>query len=277
MSNKLRIVYNNAANRGTVTASSTAGSLVASNLLTDSKADTWRATGTSATITTIYTVAELVSMVALPFCNLTSSATFRVKCYTNSGDVTPVLDTGVVLAAAPTPLGMWDWGNVPMGVNAYSYGGASYGRVWFTTQAVKKVELIISDPTNPSGYIEASRLVMGAYWSPENDAELSPQWIPVENSNHERSDAGDLRTDIGTLNKKLQLTLPVMTAADRNTMMNILRGNGMSRPIYLSLFPQDDDSSNEQAFQVYGKLAQQTGVTLSNWNLYSTTIEIEEA
>lgn len=277
MSNKLRVVYNNAANRGTVTASSEAGTLVATNLLTDSKADTWRATGTSATITTVYTTSELVSMVALPFCNLTSSATFRVKCYTNSGDVSPILDTGVVLAAAPTPLGMWDWGNIPMGVNSYSYGGASYGVIWFATQSVKKVELVISDATNPSGYIEASRLVMGAYWSPENDAELSPQWVPVEDSTHERSDAGDLRTDIGTLNKKLQLTLPVMTAADRNTMMNILRGNGMSRPIYLSLFPQDSDSSNEQAFQVYGKLAQQTGVTLANWNLYSTTIEIEEA
>lgn len=277
MSNKLRIVYNNAANRGTVTASSTAGSLVASNLLTDSKADTWRATGTSATITITFPTAELVSMVAFPFCNLTSSGTFRAQCYTNVADASPVLDTGTVLAAAPTPLGMWDWGNVPMGVNSYSYGGASYGVIWFATQSVKKVVLTVSDSTNPSGYIEASRLVMGAYWSPENDAELSPQWIPVENSNHERSDAGDLRTDIGTLNKKLQLTLPVMTAADRNTMMNILRGNGMSRPIYLSLFPQDDDSSSEQAFQVYGKLAQQTGVTLSNWNLYSTTIEIEEA
>jgi hypothetical protein len=277
MSNKLRVVYNNTANSGVVTASSTSGSLVASNLLTDSKADTWRATGTTATITTTYTVSQFVSMVALPFCNLTSAATFRVKCYTNSGDVTPVLDTGVVLAAAPSPLALWDWGNVPLGVNSYSYGGASYGVVWFTTQAVKKVELIISDPTNPSGYIEASRLVMGAYWSPENDAELSPQWIPVEDSSHERSDAGDLRTDIGTLNKKLQLTLPAMSVADRNSMMNILRGNGMSRPIYLSLFPQDSDSSSEQAFQVYGKLATQPSVTLSNWNLYSTTIEIEEA
>lgn len=277
MSNKLRIVYNNAANRGTVTASSTAGSLVASNLLTDSKADTWRATGTSATITITFPTAELISMVAFPFCNLTSSGTLRAQCYTNVADASPVLDTGTVLAAAPTPLGMWDWGNIPMGVNSYSYGGASYGVIWFATQSVKKVVITISDSTNPSGYVEASRLVMGAYWSPENDAELSPQWIPVEDTTHTRSDASDLRTDIGTMGKKLQLTLPVMTAADRNSMMNVLRGNGMSKPIYMSLFPQDSDSSNEQAFQVYGKLAAQAPVTLSNWNLYSTTIEIEEA
>jgi len=277
MSNKLRVVYNNAANRGILTASSTAGTLVASNLLTDSKADTWRATGTSATITVIFSSSEMVSMVAFPFCNFTPSATIQVKCYTNSGDVSAVLDTGAVLAAAPTPLGMWDWGNVPLGVNSYSYGGASYGVVWFATQSVKKVEIIILDTSNAAGYIEASRLVMGAYWSPENDAELSPVWQPIETTTSTRNDASDLVSDIGTLNKKLQLTLPVMTPSDRNSMMNVLRGNGMSRPIFLSLFPQDSDSSAEQAYQIYGKLASQPALTLPNWNLYSTTIEIEEA
>lgn len=277
MSNKLRVVYNNAANRGTVTASSTAGTLVASNLLTDSKADTWRATGTSATITVVFTTAEIVNSIITPFANYTSGATFRVKYYTNAADVSSIYDSTALSACAPVPLGLWEWGSVPLGVNAYSYGGASYGRLFTPTHTVKKIEITITDTGNPSGYIEASRLVVGSYWEPNNDAELSPQWIPVEDSTHERSDAGDLRTDIGTLNKKLQITLPVMDATDRNAMMNVLRGNGMSRPIFLSLFPDDEDSTKEQHFQVYGKLAQQTGITLANWNLYSTTIEIEEA
>jgi hypothetical protein len=277
MSNKLRVVYNNAANRGTVSASTTAGTLVASNLLTDSKADTWRATTTSGTITITFPSSEMVSMAAFPFCNFTADATMRVKCYTGTGDVTPVLDTGVVLAAAPTPLGMWDWGNIPLGVNSYSYGGASYGVVWFATQSVRKIEIIISDTSNAAGYIEASRLVTGAYWSPVNDAELSPVWQGVETTTNTRNDASDLVSDIGTLNKKLQLTLPVMNPSDRTTMMNVLRGNGMSRPIYLSLFPEDDDSSAEQAYQIYGKLVSQPALNLPNWNLYATTIEIEEA
>ncbi len=231
MSNKLRVVYNNAANRGTVTASSTAGTLVASNLLTDSKADTWRATGTSATITIVFTTAEIVNTIVTPFANYTSGVTFRVKYYTNAADASPVYDSTAIAACAPVPLGVWDWGSVPLGVNAYSYGGASYGRLFTPTHTVKKIELIITDTGNPSGYIEASRLVVGSYWEPNNDAELSPQWVPIETSTHTRNDASDLVTDIGTLNKKLQITLPVMDASDRNAMMNVLRGNGMSRPI----------------------------------------------
>lgn len=277
MSNKLRIVYNNAANRGAVTASSTAGTLVASNLLTDSKADTWRAASTSATLTIIFPSAEIVNTIVTPFANYTSGVTFRVKYYTNSGDVSSIYDSTALSACAPVPLGLWEWGSVPLGVNAYSYGGATYGRLYTPTHTVKKIEITITDTGNPSGYIEASRLVIGSYWEPNNDAELSPQWIPVEDTTHTRSDAGDLRSDIGTLNKKLQITLPVMDASDRNAMMNVLRGNGMSRPVFLSLFPDDEDSTKEQHFQVYGKLPQQTGVTLPNWNLYSTTIEIEEA
>lgn len=277
MTNKLRVVYNNAANRGTVTASSTAGSLVASNLLTDSKSDVWRSTSTTATITVTFASPELVSMVAFPFCNLISTDLLRVKCYTNTGDTTPILDTGNVLANAPVPLGLWDWGNVPLGVNAYSYGGAAYGVAWFETKTVRKVEIIITATLNPSGYIEAARLVMGTYWSPENDVELSPQLSPIESTTQTRNDSGDLISDIGFMSKKLQLTLPVMTPADRNALLNILRGNGMSRPIFLSLFPEDEDSTREQHYQIYGKLPAQSTVNLPNWNLYSSTIEIEEA
>lgn len=276
MSN-LRILYNNAADRSTITASSTAGGLVATNLLTERKTETWRATGTSATITLTWTSAEIVSMVALPFCNLTSGATFRVKGYTNVADASPIVDSGVVYACAATPLGLWDWGNVPLGVNAYTYGGAAYGVAYFTANAIKKLTIDIVDSTNPSGYIEASRCVCGAFWSPINNAEFDPKWVIIENAKHDRNDAGDLITDIGSKSKKIQFDLANMTPADRNTVTNILRGNGVARPVFLSLFPQDSDSSLEQTYQVYGKLSNQSSVGYPNWNLFNTTLEIEEA
>ena len=68
----MRIVADNAADRSTLIASSTAGLLAASNLLTDIKSEVWRSTGTSATLTMSWPVAELVGMVALPFCSLLS-------------------------------------------------------------------------------------------------------------------------------------------------------------------------------------------------------------
>jgi len=273
----IRIVYNNAADRATITASSTAGSLAASNLKTDFKSAIYRSTGTTTTITLTWTTAEFVGMVALPFSNLTSPATLQVKCYTESTDVSPVLDTGVVSACAAAPLGAWDWGNVPLGVNAYSYVGSAYGRAWFETNAIKKMEVIISDTTNPSGYIEASRIVCGAYFEPINNAELNAQWAVNETSTNTRNDSSDLITDLGSKSKKISFSLEHMTPSDRASVTNILRGNGIARPVFLSLFPEDSDASQEQLYQVYGKLSQQSAVSIAYWNAYSSTLEVEES
>ena len=277
MSNHLRIVYNNAADRATITASSTAGGLVASNLQKERKSDVWRSTATTATLTLTYSTAEFIGMVAFPFCNLTSASTIRVRTYTNTADSTPIVDTGFVSAAAATPLGLWEWGNVPLGVNAYSYGGAIYGRVWFVSNPVKKVVIDIDDSTNTTGYIEASRLVAGAYFSPERNAELNATWEITESSRSERNDASDLITDLGSKSKKIGFSLEHMSPSDRNSITNILKGNGMSRPIFVSLYPDDEDSSIEQLYQVYGKLPQQSSVGIAYWNTYNTTLTIEES
>ena len=89
MSN-MRIVYDNAADRATVTASSTAGALVVANLLTDRKSDVWRATGPAASIYAAWPAAEAIQAVALPFCNLSPAATMRVRV-TNELPATNVL------------------------------------------------------------------------------------------------------------------------------------------------------------------------------------------
>jgi len=85
--NNMRVVADNAADRATLTASSSAGALVQANLLTDTKSDVWRASGTSARLTLIWVGAETIGCVALPFCNLSPTATMRVRV-TNEAQVT---------------------------------------------------------------------------------------------------------------------------------------------------------------------------------------------
>lgn len=275
----MKILYDNAVDRKlSITASTTAGSLAASNLLTEAKSEVWRSTGTTATLTTTWTNAEFVNCVVLPFCNLTSSATFRVKLYTNVADVSPVLDTGTVLACAAAPLGFWNWGNVPLGVNAYSYGGGNYGRAFFTSYPVKKVEVIITDSSNPSGYIEASRLVLGATYTPENDANLDDgvNFNIMDTTVNTRTGGGDLKSDIGTQSKSITFSLSHMSASDRNTVQNILKGNASYKPVFISLFPQDADPTKEQTYQIYGKLSENLNMGHAVWNLFNSQIEIKE-
>ncbi|WP_298929260.1 hypothetical protein [uncultured Ramlibacter sp.] len=272
---KLRLLYDNAADRCTVTASTTSGTLAADNLLTDIKSEVWRSTGTTAALTLEFDDAELCSMLALPFCNLTSTATFRLRGYTNVDDVDPIVDTGEVLASAYQPFGLWEWG-AALGVNAFSYSGGVYGRVYFTASVIRKLVLDIVDTDNPSGYIEAARVVTGSYWSPQFNASYGVELGLNDQSKHERSDASDLRTTRGGTWRSLTFQLDRLEPADRQRMYEILRGNGLSRPFFISLFPEDGDPSVEQSYQLYGKLARAGVLGLPTFAVYNTALSIEE-
>jgi len=278
MAKNIRIVYDNAADRATITASSTAGSLSASNLKVDMKSAVWRSTSTSATLTATWATGEVVSAVVLPFCNLTSQATVRVRGYTNAADATPAFDTGAVFACPALSLGLWGWGSDSLGVNAFAYGGGTYGRVWVNTpSAVQKLTIDISDPSNLAGYIECSRLIAGAYWEPEIGPEAGNANLSIsDTSKHYRTDAGDTFTDVGNKYRKQSFSLPWLGDNDRLKMWNILWGNGMARPIFISMYPNNTDVALEQANQLYGKLVTSPVMSTPYFNKNSATIELEE-
>lgn len=94
----LRIVSDNAADRSSLSASSVAGSLAAANLLTDKKSDVWRATGVRAALRAAWSAAEQVQCVATPFCNLSPTATMRVRV-TNEAPATNLLPFSENIAA----------------------------------------------------------------------------------------------------------------------------------------------------------------------------------
>jgi hypothetical protein len=75
----LRVISDNAIDRAALSASSTAGAFAATNLQLARKSDVWRATGTTARLTATWAAAEPLQAVALPFCNLSPTATMRVR------------------------------------------------------------------------------------------------------------------------------------------------------------------------------------------------------
>ncbi|MGK5069247.1 hypothetical protein [Janthinobacterium sp. RT4P48] len=272
----LRIIHHNSADQAVITASSQSGALAVANLQTDIKSEVWRSTDKNATLRAVFPSVTLIGAVALPFCNLSSTATLRVRGYTLASDAAPAFDTGAVPACAHQPLGAWDWGLEALGVNAFSYGGGAYGRIWFAPAWVEKLEIDIDDALNPAGYIEASRLVAGMYWSPENNADYGASVTADDASQHYRNEGGDLLTNVGPRSRKLALSLNAMSPRDRSKLMAILRGNGKSRPVFISLFPESDDPLLEQDHQVYGKLPDAVAVAAPQFERYSTSITVEE-
>ncbi len=75
----LRMIYDNTADRAVLTASSEAGALVASNMLTEIKSEVWRSTGLLEHINVTWPTVETFAGVMCPFCNLTSLAMLRVR------------------------------------------------------------------------------------------------------------------------------------------------------------------------------------------------------
>ncbi|MDC8758587.1 hypothetical protein [Janthinobacterium fluminis] len=272
----LQIISDNAADRATLSVSSQAGGLGAANLLTDIKGQVWRAAGTSATLTAVWPAGERIGGVHLPFCNLSSGATVRVRGYTWATDAAPVFDTGAVFACPALPLGVWEWG-APLGVNAFAYGGGAHGRVWIEpSHVVQKLVIDIVDAGNTAGYIEAARLVCGRSWSPEHNADYGAPLTVLDRSTQYRNGAGDQMVDRGTQHRKLSLSLSSMTPQDREALYAIARGNGMARPLLLSLYPGDADPLLEQAHQVYGRLVAAPAMSTPNFLRYATQLDFEE-
>lgn len=283
----LRIIYNNSLDRvTTLVASSTAGSLSTANLLTDLKSQVWRSTSTTATLTMTWAVAEPLAGVILPFTNLTSTATMRVRGYADPSDSSPAIDTGAVLAS---PAGLFgspgDWGTTPLGTNSYipggvntfNYGGGSAAYTWFAVTNIKKVVIDFVDTDNTAGYIEASRLVIGSYWEAERAPDYGGVSLAVnETTKTERSEAGDYRTDRGAMSRALTINFPLLTVDDRDHIYRITRLNGMTKPMLVSLVPGSTDIGEEQIFMVYGYMSKSSALQYQYFNQFASNVTIEE-
>ncbi len=276
MSN-LRIIPDNAIARASaLVASTTAGSLVAANMLTDIKGDVWRSTGTTATLTASWAAGEVIACVALPHTNLTQAATIRVRAYSDAG-VTLLYDTGAVPACPAAPIQLQGWAASASGVNAYAFGGGAAARVWFTPVAgVKQLTIDLVDTGNASGYVEASRLVVGRYWSPTYNGDYGATMTHKDASEHVRNDASDLMTTIGTRSREMSLTLSTMRAADRTALVSILRGNGKGNPLFFSLFPESADAEQERDYEMYCKLSDISAMAIQYYDAYSAPLALDE-
>lgn len=278
----LRIVSDNALDRAaSLVASTVAGVMVAANLLTDKKSTVWRSTAiTATTLTATWAVAETLSCAALVNCNMSSLGMMRVQCYDATVGGNLLIDTNTLqpnkLACPAAAIKLRGW-TAAAAASAYAYGGGACAKIWFTpTSGVKRMVVTITDPGNLQGYIEAARLVAGAYWSPVYNADYGASMTREDASKHYRTDAGELMTDAGTRHRTMKLSLNYMPPADRTAFLDILASCGMAWSMFLVLTPESDDLELERDTTIYGRLSSVSAMVIANHRAYSSSIEIEE-
>lgn len=185
-------------------------------------------------------------------------------------------DSGTV-SACPAAAAAVDGFTPLQAASAYSNGGGAYARHWLSAQMpALGLAIDIKDPANLQGYVEACRLVTGAYWSPTNNPDYGASVTIMDASTHTRTGAGDLWTDVGTRARKMPLQLSALPAADRAALLGIVRRNGMSGAMLASLFPESADLELERDHTIFGRLSSVSAMSIPYFDLYSMPLEIEE-
>lgn len=308
--NNLRVIYNNLVDLSatTVTASSSqSANTGVANLKSDIKSKVWRSSPNATSSTTAKAILMVdfgsnkpIGGVVLAFTNLVSNAAIKVVAYsvmpTLSGTVAAPTITGGTAAytinsgntANGCPwntLNLPNWG-IPQGANTYAYGGGTYARVWMpanTATAVRGITIEITDTYSTSAtnrFIEVSKLIVGPYWSPKYNTGYGMTSEVKDSSKHERTQAGDLITIAGPRYNTLKFDMKWLDPSDRIELTKMLLGNGMPKPLLVSLFPDNSGTAaefeQERAHMIYGKLVSLPGVSYATLQIYSTSLELEE-
>lgn len=287
--NKLRVVYNNMVDLSTTTVTASSAVQPATNLKLDAKSKVWRSsTSTTSTVKVllkvVFAASTTVGCVALPFTNLSSAAIIRVYGYTGTAPTltgtvdtptftagtTLTFDTGAGYLACP-------YTSFASSSNTYAFGGGTYARAYVPIPTACTSMIIEINDTIASKYVEASRLIVGNYWSPKFNTSYGLNAGLKDTSTHFRTQSGDLVTNIGPRFGNISFDLKYMDSADRNKLYSILKSGGLNRPVFISLFPENTaDYDLEQQYQLYGKLTQLQNITFANAIQYSSNIDMEE-
>lgn len=305
----LRIIYPNLlTSSSTVEGSNDIGP--ANKLLTDTKSSVWRTNNTFVSSQEIgvdlgYAIQVPLGTVlgaVLVNTNFSSAATIRLRCFNNSGKSlatngvildggsqalveTGGYDSGAILAAPYQNLGINNWSDdvfLPAASTSTEYKNRKvYARVFLppltVSRNVRYIQITVTDTANINTYLEASRLIVGPVWSPKYNTSYGLSAGVKDLSTSVRTEAGDLITSVGIQVNTLNFDLKYLSTEDRITFNKIAKLAGMSKPIFVSLFPDNTtDWEKEQVYQLYGKFTQMPGLEHSVLDMYSAQVELEE-
>lgn len=212
----LRVLAYNVADLATLSASpSLAASLPEAHLQTRLRAQVARTTSTaSQTISATWSSAQALSMVALAGHNLSADAEWQIEAFTNGDFTGSAYDSGTLSGAHPAH--------------------------YFEPVLARSLRIMLDNAANPAGYLQAARLVAGAYWQPETEPDYggSARWIdPADLS---RTEGYSLLSNCaGTPYRALDLSLSFLTADDRAALLEVLRRAGAGGEVWASLCAGD--------------------------------------
>ena len=263
----IRFLLKNLADLATLSSSDFAASLPVTNLQAEGRgkvARTSNATGTK-TINGNLAASSSINCVVLSRHNLTASATWRLQLYSAANQTTQVYDSS---AGTPSPAAsvFSDWD-----------AGSQFSVRYFTTVAsVLSFRIELADATNPAGYLEAKRLLLGSYFEPGVNAEypLAMRW--KDDSIQRRTMGSSIRTDGRAKYRCLTGSLGRLTDAEYSTFLDASGYAGTSREVWVAAWP-GVTGNKERDYSMVGKFSALPSFANHEYDNHRAAFEIEES
>lgn len=261
MTTNVRFVFDNAADRtSSLTATSTAGSLVPANLQVDERAAVWRSTTLAAQdLDFRWAADETVDSGGGFWSNLTPAATVRMRGYTVEAG-----DSGLVFDQTVSP---------DTGLNI---GNVTFQNWLAAALNIRHVKITITDAGNPVGYIEISRICIGKRIEPIRN--MFQQAFTLgwkEQSKPVRAESRDLRIEPLGRFRSMKLNLGLLEQASRDLIIDMVN-NGLGRGVWVSAFPENSTPSTRQLYSFWAALVQDTDFGYPNFDTWSASLVFEE-
>lgn len=268
------LIPNDVIRLASLTASSTAAGHHVNNLAADTKSNSWRSTAvTSQTITATWSAPQTINAVGIAFANFLVGSTVRARLFTNTGDGSPVVDSGVqtINFVYPPPAGF-----AANNLSSFAYGGGNYFFLPVTQASVRKLEVIVTNPAGVDTFIEMARLVAGQASQINSGMSFGSEVGFKDQSRVDRTDGGDAVIDRRPVSKTISLDLSLLTSAERAIVQAIARRNSVHTPVFISAYEKTTDLPTKMDYQIYGYLTGQRGISLESAVYSALKLSVEE-
>lgn len=283
MAEKVLILHDNRIDDATMSASSTAGTLVPANLQDRALKKVARTTGVTAEYwQAAFASGETISTVALWNHNLTAGATIRVRLSNNSDMSSPVYDTTFDAWAScygvdEIGLDLCGLDGTPILSALNDYKPYRVIRLGSSYEALY-LRLDVVDTDNTDGYLQAGRLIAGIGWQPDRNFSFGWGLDWIDPSGVTETDDGGMWFDRRDKYRVLDLPFKFAAEADALGVFNDLkRIVGHSRDILVMPFP-DGKAQDQYRTTVYGVPVRGGVAPLreERHNKFTTSIKIRE-
>lgn len=208
--------------------------------------------------------------------NWTAAATLRVELFAGPAQTGALIyDSGIIDALPQNAWTDWDWRVDPLVNSAFQGWSTQYSQLWFGEQFVYSFRITVSDPSNPLGYLDLTRVYMGRHFEPTVNFSWGSQLGFGAQDEQIRTDDGGLFSKDAPLFRKLNFTLDYLDESDRPELTKAIRHVRRSKDWFISLYPgQGGQKELESAFAC--KFVQLPPITAPNFNVFTAPLAVEE-